>query len=310
MDDPVSIVDDHSRMSFRAGFWAPTRGVRLPEDRRDLVARCTALVAATGAGVTFSGLTALELWGGVESDPRCVELTIPDDAHQIRRLGHRCRRRGLSPEDVATLHGLAVTTPARTFVDVADRLSVPRLVAVGDDLLARRLVSRADLEVAMRQSSGQRGVRKVRQAVPLLDARAESPRESLVRALLALGGFVAPEVQWEVRDGRGRFVARVDLAYVDERIAIEYDGEHHLSRERQAVDARRRLELGAEGWLVVTVVSEDVRQPRSLYAKVDRALRARRSLSPIGVHAPQIGTSAHSRARYRGITRPLLRTRC
>ncbi len=272
---PAHLVDDISRHCFRAGFWAPTRGVRLPADRHDLLARCASVMLVSGPGVTFSGLTALELWEGVDSDPQCVEFTIPEDAHHVRRRDHRCRRRMLVAEDVATLHGLTLTTPARTFVDLAARLPLPRLVAVGDDLLARGLITSAEVSQVIARSAGQRGICLARRAVHLLDARAESPRESMMRTQLIEGGFGVPELQWEVRDASGRFVARLDLAYVDERIAIEYDGEYHLSREQQAKDASRRLELGAEGWLVVTVVSEDVTHVERLYAKMHRALGTR-----------------------------------
>lgn len=99
----------------------------------------------------------------------------------------------------------------------------------------------------------------------------------MMRALLILGGYPCPVPQYEVLDRWGQFIARVDLAYVDERIAFEYDGEHHLSRDRQAKDAWRRGELGGEGWLIVTVVAQDIRRPHLLYAKTNRALNARRS---------------------------------
>ena len=275
MDGLAYLVDDRARMGFRRGFWAPTRGVRLPMERRDVLARCAAAVAAVGPAVAFSGLTAVELWDGPDFDDEGLEFTLPEDAHDIRRSGYRCRRRCLAPQDLAMRHGLTVTTPARTVVDLAERLSLPRLVAVGDDFLARGLISDVALDEVLARSIGQRGVRRARQAISLLDARAESPRESMVRALLIEGGFPCPVPQFTVRDGAGRFIARLDLAYVDRRIAIEYDGEHHLSRDRQAKDAWRRGELGAEGWLIVTVVSEDVRHPQRLYAKVDRVLSAR-----------------------------------
>lgn len=276
MDELAYVVDDRTRMDFRRGFWVPTRGVRLPHDRRDVVARCAAAVSAVGPAVTFSGLTAVELWDGPESDEEGLEFTLPEDAHDVRRPGYRCRRRRLAPQDLAIRHGLTVTTPSRTVVDLAAQLSLPRLVAVGDHFLSRGIISDVALNEVLGRSMGQRGVRRARQAISILDARAESPRESMVRALLIEGGYPCPVPQFEVCDSTGRFIARVDLAYVGLRIALEYDGEHHLSRDQQAKDAWRRGELGAEGWLIVTVVSEDVRRPHLLYAKVNRALAARR----------------------------------
>lgn len=272
MDHLAHLVDDRSRSEFRRGFWTPTRGVRLPQKRRDLVARCAAVRAVVGPEVQFSGITAVEMWEGIEADDAAVEFTIAGDAHHVRRTGFRCRRRAIDSVDLTELHGFAVTTPQRTFVDVADRLSVPRLVAVGDDFLRRGLMSERDVLRVIDRCSGQRGIKCARRAAEWLDPRAESPRESMVRALLVEGGYPCPIPQFEVRDSTGRFIARIDLGYPDLRIAFEYDGEHHLSRERQAKDAWRRNALAAEDWYEVTVVAEDVRSPQLLYAKADRAI--------------------------------------
>lgn len=276
MDDLAYVVTDRTRSAFRRGFWTPTRGVRLPEDRHDVVARCAAAVIAVGSRLAFSGVTAIELWDGVESDQSLLDFTLAEDAHDVRRPGYRCRRRHLTPQDVTTRHGFTVTTPARTFIDTAQGLGLPRLVAVGDDFLARGLMSDEAVAEVLNRSVGQRGVRRARQAASLLDPRAESPRESMARTLLIEGGYPCPVPQFEVRDPSGRFIARVDLAYVDLKIAFEYDGEHHLSRDRQAKDAWRRSDLSAEGWLIVTVVAEDLRRPHLLYAKAHRAFSARR----------------------------------
>ncbi len=71
------------------------------------------------------------------------------------------------------------------------------------------------------------------------------------------------------------FVARVDFAYPDLRIAIEYDGLWHGGR-RAFLDDRRRLNrLVAAGWIVVHVTLEDMHRPERLAARI-RALRAQR----------------------------------
>jgi hypothetical protein len=57
----------------------------------------------------------------------------------------------------------------------------------------------------------------------------------------------------------------VDLAIVGARIAIEYDGAHHLSVQRQARDALRRQQRQMAGWIVVTVNSRDIHDPHRLF---------------------------------------------
>ena len=106
----------------------------------------------------------------------------------------------------------------------------------------------------------------------LADPRAESQPESRLRVLLALAGLF-PAVQYTVRDDSGDFVARVDLAFVDQRVAIEYDGVWHGERRQFARDRRRLNRLVAAGWTVLHVTAEDLRDPAALLARI-RALLA------------------------------------
>jgi hypothetical protein len=71
-----------------------------------------------------------------------------------------------------------------------------------------------------------RGTRRARRGVGLADGRAESPPESSLRVLPRLAGLT-PGPQYVVRDAEGRFVARVDLAFPEQRVAVEYDGAWH-----------------------------------------------------------------------------------
>ena len=279
LQDDVHIVTAVTRHRFRSGYWSTTWGTRAPDDRRDLKARCLALLLAIGGRGVFTGMTALEAWDGVEVRPGPIEITVDSGGVQVQRADVRCRRRSLGSDDVTRVNGLPVTTPQRTFVDVAPFMDVPRLVAVGDDLLRRRLLERADIDEVLRRSGGQRGVRAARRARELLDPRAESPRESIVRAIIIEAGLPSPTPQGEIFDRYGRFLARGDLVYPDLKVVIEYDGAHHLTRQAQAHDARRRGLLGNDGWLMVTVVPEDVHQPHLLVQKVTSAIAARHQLS-------------------------------
>lgn len=276
------LVDDRTRSQFERGYWKPSRGVRLPEDERGVIAKCEALDLVARRHVVFSSLTAVALWEGVEDRSPAIEVTVGAEHPLIQRPHVVCRRRDLDDRDIAWVKGLAVTTPQRTFVDVARLLSLPRLVAVGDDFVRRGLCTRAQLEEVVQRMTGQRGVRRARQAIPLIDPRSESPRESIVRILLIERGFPPPTPQVDIFDAQGRFIARGDLVYERERIVIEYDGEHHLTRQTQAKDASRRSKLAVHDWLVVTVVAEDVSRPERLVAKVQAArdARARHPVTP------------------------------
>jgi very-short-patch-repair endonuclease len=70
--------------------------------------------------------------------------------------------------------------------------------------------------------------------------------------VLIAAGCPAPVCQHEVLDGRGTFVARLDLAYPERKLAIEYEGDHHRSRERLSRrDLHRINRLRALGWTVL-----------------------------------------------------------
>jgi len=172
---------------------------------------------------------------------------------------------------------LAITTPERTLVDIAEDVPLPLVVAFGDHILRQLLTTQGAIAECLARSRGRRGVRRARQAVDLLDPRAESPPESVLRVTLVSAGLPAPTPQVVIRSANGDFLARGDLVYEDERIVIEYDGEHHLTPEQQAKDADRRHLLALDGWLVVTITRRDLRDPRRAIRKVDGALRQRRA---------------------------------
>jgi very-short-patch-repair endonuclease len=79
-----------------------------------------------------------------------------------------------------------------------------------------------------------------------------------------------------VRDGGG-FVARVDFAWPEARIALEYEGRWHGESPQQVTADRRRLNrLTAAGWTVIFVTAEDLRFPERLVARIATAVLAGR----------------------------------
>ena len=102
---------------------------------------------------------------------------------------------------------------------------------------------------------------------------AESPMETRLRLRLVQAGLPAPALQHRVYDERGGFLARLDLAYVAERLGVEYDGECHFDARSVRKDLRRQNALRAAGWSLLRFTSEDVfRHPQRLVAQVRAAL--------------------------------------
>jgi very-short-patch-repair endonuclease len=177
----------------------------------------------------------------------------------------------LPDADVRTVRRRRCTAGLRTALDIARCEPLVEAVVALDVLLAQVVVGKGELaEAAVAGRGGARGVQRVRRAVALADGRAESPPESRLRVLLALAGLPAVP-QHTVRDAAGEFVARVDLAYPDRRVAIEYDGAWHAESGQFAKDRRRLNRLVAAGWTVLHVTAADMRNPEALVARI-RAL--------------------------------------
>ncbi|MGY1832553.1 DUF559 domain-containing protein [Geodermatophilus sp. SYSU D01180] len=221
----------------------------------------------------FSGRTAAHLHGadvlmGVATP---VEVSVPTGVRFGPVTGLRVRRTALAPADVVQVRRRRCTSRTRTALDIARTEPLGEAVAALDVLLARGVVDRAGLRRSLETLPSPRGARRARQAVEVADPRAESLPESRVRVLLALAGLVAVP-QYTVRDDGGGFVARVDLAFPEHRLAVEYDGAWHGESGQLARDRRRLDGLTAAGWRVVFVSAADLRDPEALVARVAEAL--------------------------------------
>jgi hypothetical protein len=180
------------------------------------------------------------------------------------------------PRDIVDHRGYKVTSPARTFVDLADLLTLVDLVVVGDAMVRSGLCTPEQLQEEAR-SARTRHVRLARRAASLVRARVDSPMETRLRLLLVLAGLPEPGTNLDVLDAGDRWVARPDLSYADVRIAIEYDGRHHAEDAGQwEHDIDRREAYDRNGWRVVVVTARQLlRRPASVLRRVAHALRER-----------------------------------
>jgi hypothetical protein len=171
--------------------------------------------------------------------------------------------------------GRRVLSPARTFVDVATQLGERRLLEVGDWLVQNREVTPAQLvEFSLVQHLD--GVQRARRVAPYVRTGAESLKESDVRWELVRAGLPEPELNVDIHDDHGGWLARGDLVYRAWKVLVEYDGwQHERDREQRQRDHLRREALEAAGWRVIVITAADMDQPRSVTIRVRQALRAR-----------------------------------
>lgn len=176
--------------------------------------------------------------------------------------------------EVRHWRGLRVSSPAHTWCQLASVLSVPDLVAAGDHLIHwnRALTTTAELARAVSASAGQRGVQRLRVALPLLNDRSESRRESLLR--LVLGSIDGVVANLKITTSGG-FEYRGDLAIPERKVVIEYQSDYHAGTAQFRRDMTRRARLEADGWLVILVNADDLLDPRELLQRIGLAISRR-----------------------------------
>ena len=154
------------------------------------------------------------------------------DVHVTRRDGRIGRREAgvhqhagvVAPHDVVIRNGVPVMVPDRLALEIATLCDVEHALPVVCDLLRRDLTTQAAL--AARQSTMEFWPRSLGSEIVLrlADARIESIGEARTLKLLWEHHLPMPELQHVVRDGRGQIVGRVDFAWPELGVFLEFDG--------------------------------------------------------------------------------------
>lgn len=255
-----------------------------PDDRL-LRARAVKLVVPHAAVVT--DWSACWLWTGIDA-PGDHLMTPPltvfhRNAHaRLRNAVVASGSRRLRPSDVVRTSGIAVTTPLRTAWDLGRLVHRDRAIGGMDALARYDGFSADDVLRGVSAFKGQRGVVQLRELAPLVDARAESPGESLLRLRWHDDPTLPrPRAQVPVMLG-GRVVYRIDLGVEALRYGCEYDGED-FHQDTQA-DLERREDLRRRfGWTVDAVTKTNVSGPgRDVESVLSRGIeQARRRLGSL-----------------------------
>jgi very-short-patch-repair endonuclease len=188
--------------------------------------------------------------------------------HQLREL------------TVTQAQGLPVTSVEQTWHDLAAQLTRRELVAAGDFLISGRspLTTTSSLRGHLRERPGRRGSALARECLDLIRTGVDSPQESALRMVIVDAGLPEPEVNHVIRGPSGRFIARVDLAYPAERVAIEYEGDIHRTDRAQFRKDITRRERVEDHWMRVIRVTHDDLDGPELIDRIRRSLvRARQT---------------------------------
>ena len=207
----------------------------------------------SGRRAVIAGRAAAALHGAHwVDDATPIELIAE---HGRKRPGIVVREEKLGRDEVCRIGDLPVTTPIRTALDLARFLPRDQAVAHLDALAAATGIDAAAVPALSSRYPGLRGIRQARIALDLMDAGAQSPKETWLRLVLIDAGFARPRTQIPVTDGVNRAV--LDLGYEEPRIGFDYDGAIHQTDRRRFVHDIGRAELiDRQGWIDIHVVAE------------------------------------------------------
>lgn len=261
------------RRLFR-GVYCPT-GVRVSHELRCRAAALTGEGALVLTGRSAAVVRGVELASA--SDP--VDVIALPGCRVNRRPGLNVRRVTIDAGDHEPWENISIARPERMTFDVLSTGPLIGAVADVDRILRAKVTTEARMWAYL-EGRHDHGIVRAREALALADQRAESPPESELRVRMHFAGL-HPEPQLAIY-ADGEFVARVDFAFEEERLVVEYDGDWHGQRSALARDRRRQNALRKAGWTIHFVTKDMMVNPNAVIDEVHgavlRARRARRSL--------------------------------
>lgn len=238
-----------------------------------------AALLACGDGAVVSHGTAAAFHGLWDKGPLLVDVTVPIEAG--RKIdGVRCRRcRYPEPEEVETTAGIAVTTVARTLVDLAGMVGLATLKKTVGRAAIRKELDLQAADLAIYNAKHRRGLKALELALTPyrtkdgkpLDVRSDF--ETLVLPELLGGGLPRPGCNVPLDIDGERLV--VDFLWERERVVVETDGrETHETPPAFQSDRRRDQFLASAGYRVLRVTWEQIQVERAaVLGRIKNALQ-------------------------------------
>ena len=258
-------------------FWGVRAPASAPASSRDL---CNAFAQRMPVGAFFSHHTAALLFGAPLplqlATTKTLHVTVPLPGRALRVNGVAGHAMAVDDDELFDWFGLSVTSPARTWCDLAESLTLRQLVAVGDYLIHWRSPLATINELGRAVERHRRGKLLLRRSLSLLDERSESSPESELRVIVVTNGLPRPLVNENIFAASGRFLCRADLYFKQFGELLEYEGDQHRTDQRQwRRDLTRTADIESEGLHVTRVNADDLRQESQLVARIARNLSRR-----------------------------------
>jgi hypothetical protein len=235
--------------------------------------RARAALRTARSPVALSHTTALTALGAPIWDLPLneVHLTRLDGRAGRREAGVRQHRGATLPGDLIELAGTRVTSPVRTALDMTRITDVQHSRVSMDWFLHNTKVTKGELRTRADSMDRSPGTLTTSLVIRLADGRLESVGESLSLHMLWRGAVPMPQPQYEILDEWGSVVARVDFAWPEYGVFLEFDGKakyEKLRKEGESVldvvlreKKREEMICRLTGWRCIRIVWSDLYHP-------------------------------------------------
>ncbi len=208
--------------------------------------RRMAAVLAAGPGAVLSHASAAALWEIRPTSATRIEVTVRSAGGRTKRPGLRIHRAPtLRADEITEHHGIRVTTPARTLLDIAATLPHRALERALDEAEINQLYDLTSLDAMIRDHAGARGAAALGRALGH-DAGTTATKSELEELFLAIcdrHGIERPAVNGEVAG------LEVDFVFADRMLAVETDSwTFHRTRRAFERDRERDAILARAGY--------------------------------------------------------------
>jgi very-short-patch-repair endonuclease len=215
-----------------------------------------AALLACGDRAVLSHRSAANLWSLLPYPATAPAWVTVPPGRGARRPGIRISRAVVPTRDLRQRHGLALTSPPRTILDLSLSLDEEELERVVAEAAYRGIASEIELSAQVEDNEGRRGVGKLRRVLDLPGGprRTRSPAEQKMLRLLRQAGVTGFETNARIHG------YEVDLLWGEEGLAVEIDGyDAHSGRVAFERDHLKVATLGAHGVRVMPVTARQIR---------------------------------------------------
>jgi hypothetical protein len=212
--------------------------------------------------------------------------TTRTDGRAGRKECDRVQHAGSMPDyHVKVVNGVPVSLATRCAVEMTTVSTVESALITVDGLLHAGLTSTSGVRQFAHRTRWWPNSLRTNVVLRLADGRRESAGESRTAYFFYSQGLLRPEPQVWILDERGARFARVDFAWVELGVFLEFDGKIKYERHRRPGETLEQFLLREKereericqltGWVCIRVTWAQLGAPQQLAARIRKILESR-----------------------------------